>query len=122
MKTYTNLLIFIILCFLIFDFFQMYSFKKNLNENLELISSQIADLDEDIHLLEDLIEKKKIQLIINTTSGKKSISDSFSIRRSAIRNKIPYFTTISAAKVAVTGLNIIKKTKFSVKPVQDVYK
>ena len=59
MKTYTNYLIFIILCFLIFDFFQMYSFKKNLKENLEIISSQIADLDEDIHLLEDLIEKKK---------------------------------------------------------------
>ena len=73
------------------------------------------------HIL-DLIEKKKIQLIINTTSGKKSIADSFSIRRSAIRNKIPYFTTISAAKVAVTGLNIIKETKFSVKPIQDVYK
>ena len=62
MKTYTNLLIFIILCFLIFDFFQMYSFKKNLKENLELISSQIADLDEDIHLLEDLIEKKRLTL------------------------------------------------------------
>ncbi len=59
MKTYTNLLIFIILCFLTFDFFQMYSLKKNLKENLEIISSQIADLDEDIHLLEDLIEKKK---------------------------------------------------------------
>ena len=59
MKTYTNLLIFIILCFLIFDFFQMYSFKKNLKENLEIISSQIADLDEDIHLLEDSIEIKK---------------------------------------------------------------
>ena len=59
MKTYTNLLIFIILCFLIFDFFQMYSFKKNLKENIEIISSQIADLDEDIHLLEDLIETKK---------------------------------------------------------------
>ena len=59
MKTYTNLLIFIILCFLTFDFFQMYSLKKNLKENLEIISSQIADLDEDIHILEDLIEKKK---------------------------------------------------------------
>ena len=59
MKTYTNLLIFIILCFLIFDFFQMYIFKKNLKENLELISSQVGDLDEDIHLLEDLIETKK---------------------------------------------------------------
>ncbi len=73
------------------------------------------------HIL-DLIEKKKIQLIINTTSGKKSIADSFSIRRSAIRNKIPYFTTISAAKVAITGLNIIKNTEFSLKPIQDVYK
>ena len=59
MKTYANYLILIILCFLIFDFFQMFSFKKNLKENLELISSQIADLDEDIHLLEDLIETKK---------------------------------------------------------------
>jgi hypothetical protein len=37
----------------------MYSFKKNLKENLELISSQVGDLDEDIHLLEDLIETKK---------------------------------------------------------------
>ncbi len=59
MKTYTNLLIFVILFFLIFDFFQMYSFKKNFKENLELISSQIGDLDEDIHLLEELIETKK---------------------------------------------------------------
>ena len=70
----------------------------------------------------DLIEKNKIQLIINTTSGVKSISDSFSIRRSAIRSKIPYFTTISAAKIAVTGLNLIKKTEFSVNPLQELYK
>ena len=70
----------------------------------------------------DLIEKEKIQLMINTTSGVKSIADSFSIRRSAIRNKIPYFTTISAAKIAVTGLNLIKKTNFSIKPLQELYK
>ena len=38
----------------------------------------------------DLIENK-IQLIINTTSGVKSISDSFSIRRSAIRSKFTYY-------------------------------
>ena len=69
----------------------------------------------------DLIEKR-IQLIINTTSGIKSIADSFSIRRSAIRSKIPYFTTISAAKIAVTGLNLIKKTNFNIKPLQELYK
>ena len=56
MKTYTNVLIFFILCILLFDLFQMYSLKKNMKENLDLISSQIADLDEDIHLLEDLID------------------------------------------------------------------
>ena len=59
MKTYTNVLIFFILCILLFDFFQMYNFKKNIKENLDLISSQILDLDEDIHLLEDLIDKNK---------------------------------------------------------------
>ena len=59
MKTYTNVLIFFILCILLFDLFQMYSLKKNMKENLDLISSQIGDLDEDIHLLEDQIEKNK---------------------------------------------------------------
>ncbi len=59
MKTYTNVLIFFIICILLFDLFQMYSLKKNMKENLDLISSQIGDLDEDIHLLEDQIEKNK---------------------------------------------------------------
>ena len=58
MKTYTNVLIFLILFILLFDFFQMYNLKKNIKENLDLISSQILDLDEDIHVLEDLIDNK----------------------------------------------------------------
>ena len=56
MKTYTNVLIFLILFILLFDLFQMYNLKKNIKENLDLISSQIADLDEDIHLFKDLID------------------------------------------------------------------
>ena len=59
MKTYTNVLIFLILFILLFDLFQMYNLKKNIEENLDIISSQIADLDEDIHLLEDLIDNNK---------------------------------------------------------------
>ena len=58
MKTYTNVLIFLILLILLFDLFQMYNLKKNMKENLDLISSQISDLDEDIHVLEDLIDNK----------------------------------------------------------------
>ncbi len=59
MKTYMNVLIFFILFILLFDLFQIYNLKKNIKENLDLISSQIADLDEDIHLLEDLIDNNK---------------------------------------------------------------
>ncbi len=59
MKTYMNVLIFFILFILLFDLFQIYNLKKNLKENLDIISSQIADLDEDIHLLEDLIDNNK---------------------------------------------------------------
>tara|TARA_B100000035_G_scaffold194661_1_gene166179 strand:- start:43 stop:225 length:183 start_codon:yes stop_codon:yes gene_type:complete len=59
MKTYTNYLILFILLILLFDFFQTYNLKKNIKENLDLISSQIEDLDQDIHLLEDLIDKEK---------------------------------------------------------------
>ena len=69
----------------------------------------------------DLIEKDKIHLILNTTSGAKSIADSLSIRRTALSKKIPYFTTISAAKIAITGLNIINDSDISVKSLQELY-
>ncbi len=69
----------------------------------------------------DFIEKNKIHLIINTTSGTKSIADSLSIRRTALSKKIPYFTTISAAKIAITGLNIVNDSEISVKSIQELY-
>ena len=59
MKIYLNVLFFFILCILLFDLFQIHSFKKNVIESLDLISSQIADLDEDIHILEDMIDKNE---------------------------------------------------------------
>jgi len=84
--------------------------------------NQVKKVNEGSPHIVDLIESNNINLIINTTSGEKSIADSLSIRRSAIRNKIPYFTTISAAKVAISGLNIIAKNDFNVKSLQEFYK
>ena len=46
-----------LLTIILFDFFQLNSFKNNVAERLDLISSQIGDLDEDIHTLEDSINK-----------------------------------------------------------------
>ncbi len=46
----------------------------------------------------DLIKNGQIQLIINTTEGKKAISDSFLLRREALQRRITYTTTIAGAK------------------------
>ena len=46
----------------------------------------------------DKIKEGKIALVINTTEGEKSISDSFSIRNSALMNKVPYTTTANGAR------------------------
>ena len=40
-------------------------------------------------------------VIINTTSDKQSLKDSFTIRREALLHKVTYFTTIAGARAAV---------------------
>jgi carbamoyl-phosphate synthase large subunit len=45
----------------------------------------------------DMIKNKQVDLIINTTEGKKAIEDSFEIRREALQGKVTYTTTITGA-------------------------
>ena len=52
----------------------------------------------------DAIVNKKIQLIVNTPSGKESIFDDSYIRKNAIKHKIPYITTIAAASASADGI------------------
>lgn len=57
----------------------------------------------------DLITNKKIQLIINSPIGKESIHDDSYLRKAAIKAKIPYMTTIAAARATVNGIKYLKK-------------
>ena len=70
------------------------------------------------HIVEKL-NKKNISLVINTTEGKESISDSFSLRRSSLMNKIPYFTTMPAANACVESIDALKKYPIKVRALQD---
>ena len=70
----------------------------------------------------DYIEDNRIQLIINTTQDTQSLKDSHSIRKAAIRYKVPYITTISAAKLAITSINVMINQKIQVKSLQEYYK
>lgn len=45
-----------------------------------------------------------IQLVINTTAGRRAVSDSFSLRRTVLMQQIPYYTTLSGARAAVAAL------------------
>ena len=52
----------------------------------------------------DLITNGKIDLIINSPIGKDSVNDDSYLRKAAIKGKIPYMTTIAAAKATADGI------------------
>lgn len=52
----------------------------------------------------DSIKNREIDLIINTTEGRKAIADSATIRRSALQNKVYYTTTLAGASALCMAL------------------
>ncbi len=52
----------------------------------------------------DMLKNDEIDLIINTTEGKRTVADSYSIRRTALQHKVFYMTTIAGAKAMVLTL------------------
>ena len=67
----------------------------------------------------DEITNGKIALIINTPQGsKKGAMDDSYIRKAAIKGRIPYMTTIAAAKASVEGIKAAKKRSIGVKSLQ----
>ncbi|MFZ5439962.1 MAG: carbamoyl-phosphate synthase large subunit [Myxococcota bacterium] len=67
----------------------------------------------------DLIIKKEISLVINTTAGKKEISDSYGIRREALTRGLAYFTTMEAARMGVGALEAQAAGARQYRPIQE---
>lgn len=57
----------------------------------------------------DLITNGKIDLIVNTPIGQERMADDSYLRKAAIKKKIPYMTTMAAAKATVSGIKSLKK-------------
>lgn len=57
----------------------------------------------------DLITNGKIDLIVNTPIGQEKMADDSYLRKAAIKKKIPYMTTMAAAKATVSGIKSLKK-------------
>ena len=58
------------------------------------------------HIVE-LIKAKEVELIINTTEGKQSIQESFSIRAEAVISGITYYTSLEAAHATMSSFNFL---------------
>jgi carbamoyl-phosphate synthase large subunit len=70
----------------------------------------------------DMLKDRKIDLVFNTTEGARSIADSFSIRRTALMNKIPYSTTLSGCRAIVNAIEATRLTKgLRVRRIQDYF-
>jgi len=67
----------------------------------------------------DAMKNGEIQLVFNTTSGKQSLQDSFSLRRTALMMKIPYYTTTPAALAAAQAIGVLQGDELDVRPIQD---
>ena len=56
----------------------------------------------------DLIVNGQVQLVINTPAGKSDPNNDSYVRRSAIKAKIAYITTMAAARAAADGIHYMK--------------
>ncbi|MFN5631819.1 MAG: carbamoyl-phosphate synthase large subunit [Sphingomonadales bacterium] len=73
------------------------------------------------HIVDKIIDGE-IALVFNTTEGWQSLKDSEDIRRSALMNKVSYFTTASASIAATQAIEALRMRKLEVCPLQDYHK
>jgi carbamoyl-phosphate synthase large subunit len=69
----------------------------------------------------DMIKNGEIDLVINTTSGKPAIAESYSIRRTALTLDIPYTTTLSGAKATALAIKAMIQGELDVKTLQEYH-
>jgi carbamoyl-phosphate synthase large subunit len=66
----------------------------------------------------DLMKNGEVQLVFNTTEGAKALVDSKDIRRTALMNRIPYYTTLAGALAATRAIHALKAGSLRVAPLQ----
>ena len=71
----------------------------------------------------DLILNREVDLVINTPSGKRERSDAYYIRRAAVQEKIPYYTTLRAARAVLEAIKEYRRVggKLEVYALQDIF-
>ncbi len=67
----------------------------------------------------DAMKNGDVHLVFNTTEGAQSYRDSFSLRRTALAQNIPYYTTVPGARAAIQAIRRLKSgAPLGVRPLQ----
>jgi carbamoyl-phosphate synthase large subunit len=69
----------------------------------------------------DAIINGQVGLVINTVAGQEAITDSYTIRRSAVDRNVAYFTTVPGAMAAVQGIEALRRKEWTVRALQDFH-
>ncbi len=72
------------------------------------------------HIVDAMISGK-VQLVFNTTEGAKAMADSFALRRTALTNGIPYFTTVAGAVAVTEAIGALTAGQLEVAPLQSYF-
>ncbi len=70
----------------------------------------------------DILNSKKIALVINTGGGNSEhrLNDAIALRRATLMNKVPYCTNMSTAQACLMGIRSLKNKKITVISLQDI--
>ncbi len=70
----------------------------------------------------DVLDSKKIALVINTGGGNTEhrLNDAIALRRATLKNKVPYCTNMSTALACIEGIKSLKTKKLEVTSLQNV--
>lgn len=87
-----------------------------------LKAEEVKKLKEGRPNMMDIILNGEVDLIVNTPIGSERKEDDSYLRKAAIKKKIPYMTTMAAAKATASGIETIKKNGNSeVKSLQELH-
>ena len=71
--------------------------------------------------IEDAIRNRQVQIVFNTTDGQKAVSDSKSLRRATLMQKVPYYTTLSGMAAVAEAIAALKAGSLEVRPLQEYF-
>jgi carbamoyl-phosphate synthase large subunit len=85
-------------------------------------ATRVLKVNEGRPSIVDRIIDGDVHLVVNTTAGKREVSDSFSIRRETLMKGVPYVTTLTAARAAVGAIEAARAGRAEARSLQEYHR